>query len=148
LPRETNGGSPWEILKRTNGPGANEGAHGYPRAGLGTVQSRATGNGGSRRPRHFSFTATVANLWELILKAGKPGALLSDPLPWWEKYVVRAGIPALAIRTGHLRALASMADHHKDPFDRILVAQAISEGLTLVSKDPMLGLYHASVVWE
>jgi hypothetical protein len=36
------------------------------------------------------FTASVANLWELVLKSLKPGALIADPLPWWEKYVVRA----------------------------------------------------------
>jgi PIN domain nuclease of toxin-antitoxin system len=94
------------------------------------------------------FTASVANLWELILKAGKPGALLAEPLPWWEKYVVRAGIPTLAIRTSHLRSLAALADHHKDPFDRILVAQALAEGLSIVSKDPILTRYPAAVIWE
>ena len=31
------------------------------------------------------FTASVANLWELVLKARKPDALVADPLPWWEK---------------------------------------------------------------
>jgi PIN domain nuclease of toxin-antitoxin system len=32
------------------------------------------------------FTASVANLWELVLKWRKPGALVADPLPWWEGY--------------------------------------------------------------
>jgi hypothetical protein len=36
----------------------------------------------------------------------KGGTLVDDPLPWWEKYVVRSGIPALGIRTAHIRALA------------------------------------------
>jgi PIN domain nuclease of toxin-antitoxin system len=72
------------------------------------------------------FTASVANFWELILKKGKAGALIADPLPWWHKYVVGMGIPALAIRTDHVRALASLPEFHEDPFDRILVAQAIA----------------------
>jgi len=37
------------------------------------------------------------------------GALIADPLPWWEKYVLRARIPALAIRTAHIRKLAGPA---------------------------------------
>ena len=91
------------------------------------------------------FTASVANLWELVLK---PGALIADPLPWWEKYVVRARIPALAIRTAHIRALAALPQLHKDPFDRILVAQALAEGLTLATKDAVLARYGAPVVWD
>jgi PIN domain nuclease of toxin-antitoxin system len=95
----------------------------------------------------FPFTASVANLWELVLKTRKPGALVADPLPWWEKYVIRSGIPAIAIRTAHIRALAGLPDLHKDPFDRILVAQSLAEGLTLVSKDAMLANYGVPVIW-
>ena len=94
------------------------------------------------------FTASVANLWELVLKSRRRGALVADPLPWWEKYVVRTRIPALAIRTPHIRALAGLPEFHKDPFDRILVAQALAEGLTLVTKDASLARYGAPVVWE
>ena len=94
------------------------------------------------------FTASVANLWELVLKARKPGALIADPLPWWEKYVVGARIPALAIRTAHIRALSGMPELHKDPFDRILVAQAIAEDLVLATKDATLARYGVAVVWD
>jgi PIN domain nuclease of toxin-antitoxin system len=94
-----------------------------------------------------TVTASVANLWELVLKSSKPGALVADPLHWWTKYVSRSGIPALAIRTAHIRALAALPELHKDPFDRILVAQAIAEGMTLVSKDPILTGYGAPVIW-
>jgi len=94
------------------------------------------------------FTASVANLWELILKSHKPGALVADPLPWWQKYVVRARIPALSIRTTHLRALAGLPAFHKDPFDRILVAQALAEGLTLATKDSALARYGAPIIWD
>ena len=94
------------------------------------------------------FTASLANLWELVLKARKPGALVADPLPWWRKYIVQMRIPTLAIRTAHIRALADMPEFHKDPFDRILVAQALAEGLTLATKDAILARYGASVLWE
>ena len=94
------------------------------------------------------FTASAANLWELVLKAHKPGALLADPLAWWEKYVVRARIPALSIRATHIRALAALPELHKDPFDRILIAQALAEGLTLATKDTILARYGALVIWN
>jgi PIN domain nuclease of toxin-antitoxin system len=90
----------------------------------------------------------VANLWELVLKTRKPGALVADPLHWWEKYVVRSGIRVLAIRTPHIVTLAGLPDLHKDPFDRILVAQALAEGFTLASKDAILARYGAPLVWE
>lgn len=94
------------------------------------------------------FTASVANLWELVLKARKPGAPVADPLPWWDKYVVRSRIPALAIRAAHVRVLARLPELHRDPFDRILVAQALVDGLTLATKDQILSKYGVAVIWD
>lgn len=93
------------------------------------------------------FIASVANLWELVLKASKPGALIADAMPWWEKYVTQSGIPVLSIRLGHVRALALLPDLHRDPFDRILVAQALAEGLSLISKDVSLARYGVPLIW-
>lgn len=90
---------------------------------------------------------SVVNLWELILKMQKQDALLADPLKWWQKYVVTTGIPTLSIRTAHVMALGSLPGLHKDPFDRILVAQSITEDMPLVTKDRHLARYGISVVW-
>lgn len=90
---------------------------------------------------------SVASLWELVLKSGKKDALLQDPLPWWEKYVAQAGIPTLAIRTSHVMALGHLPELHKDPFDRILVAQAIVERMPLVTKDGRLQQYGIATIW-
>ena len=94
------------------------------------------------------FTSSMANLWELVLNSHKPGALVGGPLPWWEKYVRGPRIPTLVIRTRHMRKLAGLPDLHKDPFDRILVAQALAEGLTLITKDASLARYGVPVVWQ
>jgi PIN domain nuclease of toxin-antitoxin system len=111
-------------------------------------QPEALGDGARAALTDSPFTASVANLWELVLKARKPGALVAEPLPWWEKFVVRPRIPALPIRAPHIRALAGLPDLHKDPFDRILVAQALAERLTLASKDAILVGYGVPLVWE
>ncbi len=107
----------------------------------------ALGAGASAALATSPFTASVSNFWELVVKAHKPGTLIADPLPWWEKFVVRSRIPTLAIRTAHVRALASLPDLHKDPFDRILVAQALAEQLTIASKDELLARYGVPVIW-
>jgi len=52
---------------------------------------------------------SVASLWELLLKKGKPGALVADPLPWWEKFVLRPGIRVLGIRQSRVIALGRLA---------------------------------------
>ncbi|MBI4908129.1 MAG: type II toxin-antitoxin system VapC family toxin [Acidobacteria bacterium] len=91
--------------------------------------------------------ASVANLWELLLKSSKSGGLLTEPIPWWDKYVVRAGVPILPIRNSHVMALARLPDHHRDPFDRILVAQAFVEKATLITKDETLRRYSVPVLW-
>jgi PIN domain nuclease of toxin-antitoxin system len=90
---------------------------------------------------------SVASLWELVLKSGQKDALLQDPLPWWEKYVVQAGIPTLAIRTSHVMTLGHLPELHKDPFDRILIAQAIVERMPLVTKDGRIQQYGAATIW-
>lgn len=91
--------------------------------------------------------ASAANLWELCLKANKKNALLSNPVPWWNKYVVRTGIPTLSIRPADIIALADLPGIHKDPFDRILVAQSITEKIPLVTKDSRLSQYGITAIW-
>ena len=114
----------------------------------GLANPEALGRGARKALAESPFSASVANLWELVLKTRRPGALVADPLPWWDKYVVRSGIRVLSIRTRHIAALAALPDLHKDPFDRILVAQALAEGLTLASKDAILARYGAPLVWD
>jgi PIN domain nuclease of toxin-antitoxin system len=91
--------------------------------------------------------ASVANLWELCLKAGKKDALIGEPLTWWKQFVIRTRVATLSIRTADVIVLGSLPEIHKDPFDRILVAQSISEGVPLVTKDPELARYGIRTIW-
>ena len=92
-------------------------------------------------------TASVVNLWELCLKAEKPGSLIHNPADWWQKYVTANGLPSLSVRVPHVLRLGTLPDLHKDPFDRILVAQAMVEKLSLVTKDSTLSKYGVDVIW-
>jgi PIN domain nuclease of toxin-antitoxin system len=53
----------------------------------------------------------------------------------------------LPIRASHITALAALPDLHRDPFDRILIAQAVTEGLPLVTSDRQIGAYPVRVIW-
>jgi PIN domain nuclease of toxin-antitoxin system len=89
-------------------------------------------------------TASVANPWELVLKSCKPGRAGGRSAPLVGPIRDRAAHPALPIRVGHIRQLAGLPELYKDPFDRILAAQALAEGLTLASKDGLLAHYGSS----
>ena len=57
------------------------------------------------------------------------------------------GSALLPIETAHIYALADLPLHHKDPFDRLLIAQAVGEHLTVVTSDPAFASYQVSVLW-
>jgi PIN domain nuclease of toxin-antitoxin system len=92
--------------------------------------------------------ASVVSYWELMLKKSRPNALVVDPAPWWERYVTRASVEVLPVRVAHVNRLGELGNWHRDPFDRMLVAQALTENLTLVTADAVLGQYGAPVLWD
>ena len=57
------------------------------------------------------------------------------------------GFPLLRPELSHIEVLDSLPFHHKDPFDRLLIAQAIHENLTLVSNDPKFPAYPVALLW-
>lgn len=87
---------------------------------------------------------SAVTIWEAAIKGGL-GKLDSpdDLLPQLE----RAGVELLPITPRHADLVATLPLHHRDPFDRLLVAQATLEGLTLVSDDESLRRYDVEVVW-
>ena len=81
---------------------------------------------------------SAASIWELELKIAA-GKLESDVELLEE--VQRIGYRILPITADHAVAAARLPLHHRDPFDRMLIAQAQLEGLTLVTRDPRLTPY-------
>jgi PIN domain nuclease of toxin-antitoxin system len=92
--------------------------------------------------------ASVVSYWELILKKGRRTALVSEPKPWWERYIIRPAVEVLPVRVAHIDQLDALPELHKDPFDRVLVAQALAENYTLISRDSAIARYGVPVVWE
>lgn len=87
---------------------------------------------------------SAANVWEIEIKAerGKLIPLAPDTLAAARSLPIRE----LAISSDHAQHAGRLPLHHHDPFDRVLIAQAEIEGLTLVTRDAALGAYGVDVL--
>ncbi len=91
---------------------------------------------------------SVASAWEIQVKLQLGKLSLRLPLAEIiENQQETNHVEILRIELSHVLALGSLAAHHKDPFDRMLVAQAIAEDAVLATADPMLAKYPIKVEW-
>ena len=93
----------------------------------------------SRQAVYFS----AASVWELELKAAKGKLTLPDD---WIDVAHATGFLPLQITTEAARASARLPWHHNDPFDRLLVAQAIERGWRIVTRDAWINAYPVGVL--
>ena len=87
---------------------------------------------------------SVASLWEIAIKV-QVGKLAAD-VPGIAAALRQNDAALLGISVTHLVTLTSLPRHHKDPFDHLLIAQAIAENATLISEDRWMPSYPAPVV--
>ena len=86
---------------------------------------------------------SAASAWELAIKRGLGKLTFPDPL---EEHLRRDRFEPLAITVSHALRAGELPSHHDDPFDRMLVAQAQLEGLTLVTGDERIVRYDVAVL--
>lgn len=91
---------------------------------------------------------SAASIWEIAIKA-RLGRLSipGDPGQFIGGQVVENAFRGLPIVAGHALRVWELPDHHRDPFDRMLVAQAQVEGLALISRDHHVARYDVEVIW-
>jgi PIN domain nuclease of toxin-antitoxin system len=92
---------------------------------------------------------SVASSWELAIKVGLgkvrvPGRLRS----YLPQKLLEQGITTLPIEHAHAFEVAELPEHHRDPFDRMLIAQARIERVPILSADEQLEAYDVEVVWD
>jgi PIN domain nuclease of toxin-antitoxin system len=91
---------------------------------------------------------SVGSIWELAIKTTKQKLELSEPLKTYlTRWTTTYQINVLAIEFPHALKVAELADHHRNPFDRILIAQAMVENMALVSGDDKFNMYPVPVIW-
>lgn len=90
-----------------------------------------------------AVAVSVASVWEIALKRASGKLDAPGDIAGW---IAKSGLSELPIETEHAVASAELPRHHKDPFDRLLVAQAQVEQMTLVARDDEIDKYDVAVL--
>lgn len=93
-----------------------------------------------------AFVSLVSH-WEMAIKVGLEKLEIKGPLSDYFFRLKEFGLVSLAPSFEDVERLVSLPQHHRDPFDRMLVAQAMTHGLTVVTKDQNIPLYGVPVLW-
>ncbi len=90
---------------------------------------------------------SIASLWEIAIKVNLNKLSIGMPFGNFFDYLISNDFEILNLEFYHLKTLSSLGNYHKDPFDRLLIAQAIVEGMTIISADKQFNAYTVNVVW-
>ncbi len=91
---------------------------------------------------------SIASCWEIAIKAGLGKLELAEPCRrLLEREIPRNNLELLPITLAHATTIETLRPHHKDPFDRLLIAQAVVEDLPVVSVDGNFDLYPVERLW-
>ena len=90
---------------------------------------------------------SIASLWEVAIKQSLHKLDADFTLPELDDQCRLAGIKRVSIEPTHLERIKTLPDIHRDPFDRLLVAQALEEGLVIVTRDRMIPQYPVQTIW-
>jgi PIN domain nuclease of toxin-antitoxin system len=91
---------------------------------------------------------SVASLWEMAIKISLGKLTVGQPFETFVmEQLTRNGIGLLSISLEHTTAIISLPFHHRDPFDRLLLAQAQVENLPFISADPIFDMYGVKRIW-
>jgi PIN domain nuclease of toxin-antitoxin system len=92
--------------------------------------------------------ASDVTLWELCVKSSMGKLRLRpDASTWFDQQLRLARFARLAIAPNHIAAVENLPLHHRDPFDRLLICQALEENLTLVTTGAMFVAYDVHTLW-
>ena len=92
---------------------------------------------------------SVASLWEVVIKFQLGKLDLGMPVEdLFAREVDAADLDLIAIERPHLLAYASLPMHHRDPFDRMLIAQARHLGVPIVTADTAFAAYDVETIWR
>lgn len=87
-------------------------------------------------------------VWEILIKVQLKKLPFPVPtVPFLREELLRNNVLVLPVMLDHIARLESLPRYHRDPFDRILIAQALEEDLSLVSADPLIAKYPIQPVW-
>ena len=95
-----------------------------------------------------SLVVSIASFWEITIKASLGKLVIPGGVAGVIDKALANGFKILPIERTHLITLSTLELIHRDPFDRIIIAQAMSESMPLVSSDDVFWQYPISNVWK
>jgi PIN domain nuclease of toxin-antitoxin system len=91
---------------------------------------------------------SAATVWELAIKLGQGKITLSMPYKQlMEKAIADLALDVLPITVDYADRQSTLPPHHKDPFDRLMIAQALVDGISIVSADTAFDAYGVTRIW-
>jgi PIN domain nuclease of toxin-antitoxin system len=91
---------------------------------------------------------SVGSIWEIAIKVGLEKLTLKDPFRvWMNQAIADLDLRILPITVNYADAQATLPDHHRDPFDRLIVAQALTKKIPIVSADAKFDPYGVTRLW-
>lgn len=90
---------------------------------------------------------SVASLWEIAIKQSLGKLDIGLTVQELAQKCEEVGISLLSIEARHLDKIKELPQIHSDPFDRLIIAQAVTEGMELVTKDEKIAQYNLKIIW-
>lgn len=91
---------------------------------------------------------SAASGWEVAIKSQRGRLDLPDrPNRFVIEQMTASAFQPLPILMSHVLEVANLPDHHRDPFDRLLIAQSRLEGMPILTSDPLFALYEVDLLW-
>ena len=91
---------------------------------------------------------SIATPWELAIKANKGGLDVEELLMDFERAVLGAGYAILETTVSQVIGAGKLPLHHRDPFDRLMIAQSLERQIPIVSRDNVFDLYGVRRIWN
>jgi PIN domain nuclease of toxin-antitoxin system len=97
---------------------------------------------------HYQLMISIACLWEITIKTSLSKLVLSTDIATMMSKAQANGYDFLPIKPAHLITLSTLGFIHRDPFDRIMIAQAITEDIPIVTSDNIFEQYPVKRLWK
>jgi PIN domain nuclease of toxin-antitoxin system len=97
-------------------------------------------------PANVNFIS-IASLWEIAIKVSIDRMKLAGPYEKIIEQIYDNGFDIMPVKFEHTLLISKMDFHHRDPFDRLIISQALSENFTIISKDKCFDVYKVKRIW-
>ena len=94
-----------------------------------------------------ALAVSAVSLWEIMIKCANGNLRIADPVGSLPAWLGELGASVLPVQAAHVYGLRQLAPLHRDPFDRMLVAQAVVEEMPILTRDEIIHRYPARCIW-